>query len=138
MGCYKVRLYKNQIPFMEFASIKETATYVQEKCLELIPERWWDIVNFGIDDGKPWFYEGDSYLISTSEDVKMKRASRITRKKFNWNAVWLTKQNFLYYGSEQRKSEKINILPLSNRCKAIFQIKWWNGRGKNEWRKLKR
>lgn len=39
MGCYKVRLYKNQIPFMEFASIKETATYVQEKCLELIPER---------------------------------------------------------------------------------------------------
>lgn len=77
---YRVRLYKNKIPFMEFTSIKEAAAYVQERCPDLIPERCWDTVNFSIDNDIPWPHEGDSYLFSTSAEVKEKRANRITRK----------------------------------------------------------
>ena len=75
-----VKLYKNETFFMEFSSIKDAAVYVQEKCPELIPERCWDIVNFGIDDDKPWFNDGNSYLFSANEEVKAKRAKRVTRK----------------------------------------------------------
>lgn len=71
---------KNGELLKEFKSLQEVYRYF-EKITALRNNDLFNPINFGIDDDKPWYYNGDIYEFETTAEHKEARASRITRNK---------------------------------------------------------
>lgn len=76
---FEVKLMCNNELRYIFPSIQAAYKYVKELRPDYTRKKAFDVVNHSIDDKKSWIHNNEEYLFTTSEEIRLKRANRVTR-----------------------------------------------------------